>query len=99
VTVTASSSTYDTDPVGDVLEQPEFLNACVRIETALGPEDLLDACKAVEAELGGPGSAPPSTCTTARGRSTSTSCCSAIRSTTRPGCACRTPRCWSGGSC
>jgi 2-amino-4-hydroxy-6-hydroxymethyldihydropteridine diphosphokinase len=52
VTVLASSSTYDTDPVGLVLDQPAFLNACVRIETELGPEELLDACKAVEAELG-----------------------------------------------
>jgi 2-amino-4-hydroxy-6-hydroxymethyldihydropteridine diphosphokinase len=48
----ASSSTYDTDPVGLVLDQPSFLNACVRIETRLGPEELLDACKAVERELG-----------------------------------------------
>jgi 2-amino-4-hydroxy-6-hydroxymethyldihydropteridine diphosphokinase len=52
VTVLASSSTYDTDPVGEVLEQPDFLNACVRIETALAPEELLDACKDVERELG-----------------------------------------------
>ncbi len=52
VTVTAASSTYDTDPVGEVQDQPSFLNACVRIETALGPEALLDACKAVEQELG-----------------------------------------------
>ena len=52
VAVTASSATYDTDPVGEVLDQPDFLNACVRIETALAPEELLDACKAVEAELG-----------------------------------------------
>ena len=43
---------YDTDPVGEVLDQPSFLNACVRIATELGPEALLDACKAVEAELG-----------------------------------------------
>ncbi|HEY8582720.1 MAG TPA: 2-amino-4-hydroxy-6-hydroxymethyldihydropteridine diphosphokinase, partial [Capillimicrobium sp.] len=47
-----SSSVYDTDPVGEVLDQPSFLNACVRIETDLGPEGLLDACKAVERELG-----------------------------------------------
>ncbi len=52
VMVLASSSTYDTDPVGEVLDQPDFLNACVRIETDLGPEELLDAAKAVEAELG-----------------------------------------------
>ena len=52
VSVAASSSTYDTDPVGEVLDQPSFLNACLRIETDLGPEELLDACKAVERELG-----------------------------------------------
>lgn len=52
VRVTASSSTYDTDPVGEVLDQPAFLNACVRIETGLAPEELLDACKDVERELG-----------------------------------------------
>jgi 2-amino-4-hydroxy-6-hydroxymethyldihydropteridine diphosphokinase len=52
VTVLASSSLYETQPVGLVLDQADFLNACVRIETALGPEDLLDACKAVEREVG-----------------------------------------------
>lgn len=52
VRVVAASSTYDTDPVGEVLDQAAFLNACVRIETDLGPEELLDACKAVERELG-----------------------------------------------
>ena len=52
VKVLASSSTYETDPVGEVLDQPDFLNACIRIETALGPEKLLDACKDVENELG-----------------------------------------------
>ena len=52
VTVLASSSTYDTDPVGEILDQPAFLNACVRVQTALDPEALLDACKAVERELG-----------------------------------------------
>jgi 2-amino-4-hydroxy-6-hydroxymethyldihydropteridine diphosphokinase len=52
ITVRASSSIYDTEPVGEVLDQPDFLNAVIRIETALGPEELLDACKAVERELG-----------------------------------------------
>jgi 2-amino-4-hydroxy-6-hydroxymethyldihydropteridine diphosphokinase len=52
VTVLASSSTYDTDPVGEVLDQPAFLNACLRIQTDLDPIGLLDACKAVEAERG-----------------------------------------------
>lgn len=52
VSVLASSSVYETDPVGLVLEQPPFLNACLRIETGLGPEQLLDLCKEVERELG-----------------------------------------------
>ena len=48
----ASSSIYDTEPVGLILDQPEFLNAVVRIETGLGPEQLLAACKTVEREVG-----------------------------------------------
>jgi 2-amino-4-hydroxy-6-hydroxymethyldihydropteridine diphosphokinase len=52
VTVAASSSTYDTDPVGDVLDQPDFLNAAIEIETGLGPEQLLDSVKHVELLLG-----------------------------------------------
>ena len=52
VQVLASSSVYETEPVGEVLDQRDFLNACVRIETELEPEALLDACKAVERALG-----------------------------------------------
>ena len=52
VDVLASSSVYETEPVGLVPDQRDFLNACVRIETELTPERLLDACKAVERELG-----------------------------------------------
>jgi 2-amino-4-hydroxy-6-hydroxymethyldihydropteridine diphosphokinase len=52
VIVEASSSTYDTDPVGEILDQPDFLNACLRVRTGLGADDLLDVCKAVERELG-----------------------------------------------
>ena len=52
VTVTASSSVYETEPQGEVLDQPEFLNACLEVDTELGPEDLLDTCKVVEAEVG-----------------------------------------------
>jgi 2-amino-4-hydroxy-6-hydroxymethyldihydropteridine diphosphokinase len=35
-----------------VLEQPDFLNAALRISTALEPEPLLDVCKAIEVEQG-----------------------------------------------
>lgn len=52
VEVEAVSSAYLTEPVGEVLDQPDFLNAAVRIATGLEPEQLLDACKAVEAERG-----------------------------------------------
>lgn len=52
VPVLASSSVYETEPVGEMLDQREFLNACVRIETELEPESLLDTCKAVERVLG-----------------------------------------------
>jgi 2-amino-4-hydroxy-6-hydroxymethyldihydropteridine diphosphokinase len=52
VQVVASSSVYETEPVGEVTDQPDFLNACVRVETALGPVELLDACKATERALG-----------------------------------------------
>jgi 2-amino-4-hydroxy-6-hydroxymethyldihydropteridine diphosphokinase len=50
--VLACSSLYETEPVGLVLDQPEFLNACLRIETELGPEALLEACKEVERTVG-----------------------------------------------
>jgi 2-amino-4-hydroxy-6-hydroxymethyldihydropteridine diphosphokinase len=52
VEVLAGSSLYQTEPVGLVLDQADFLNACLRIRTDLGPEELLDACKAVERQVG-----------------------------------------------
>jgi 2-amino-4-hydroxy-6-hydroxymethyldihydropteridine diphosphokinase len=52
IEVEAVSSAYVTEPVGEVLDQPDFLNAAVRIRTDLEPERLLDACKRVEAERG-----------------------------------------------
>jgi 2-amino-4-hydroxy-6-hydroxymethyldihydropteridine diphosphokinase len=52
VRVLRSSATYDTEPVGLILDQPEFLNACIEIETEHDPIELLDACKEVEREVG-----------------------------------------------
>jgi len=52
VAVEAVSSLYETEPVGEILDQPDFLNSAARIRTELEPEDLLDVCKAIEAELG-----------------------------------------------
>jgi 2-amino-4-hydroxy-6-hydroxymethyldihydropteridine diphosphokinase len=48
----ASSSVYETAPQGEVLDQPDFLNACLALDTDLKPEDLLDVCKGVERQLG-----------------------------------------------
>ena len=50
--VVASSSVYETAPQGEVLDQPDFLNACLAIETSLEPEELLDAAKEVERDMG-----------------------------------------------
>ena len=58
VEVEAVSSLYETEPVGEVLDQPDFLNAAVRIRTDLDPEDLLAVCKEIEAERGRDFSAP-----------------------------------------
>jgi 2-amino-4-hydroxy-6-hydroxymethyldihydropteridine diphosphokinase len=52
VEVEAVSSLYETEPVGEILDQPDFLNAAARIRTGLEPEALLDVCKAIELEQG-----------------------------------------------
>jgi len=52
VSPTACSSTYDTDPVGEVPDQPSFLNACVLVQTALEPLELRGEVKRLERELG-----------------------------------------------
>jgi 2-amino-4-hydroxy-6-hydroxymethyldihydropteridine diphosphokinase len=52
IEVLASSSVYDTDPVGEILDQQSFLNACLRVRTTLEPLALLDAVKHIERELG-----------------------------------------------
>lgn len=48
----AVSPLYETEPVGEILDQPDFLNAAIRICTNLEPGLLLDVCKGVEAERG-----------------------------------------------
>jgi 2-amino-4-hydroxy-6-hydroxymethyldihydropteridine diphosphokinase len=58
VVAVASSSTYETDPVGEVLDQPAFLNACLAVETALEPEVLLGVAKQVEQAMGRTTSGP-----------------------------------------
>ncbi|HEU4735645.1 MAG TPA: 2-amino-4-hydroxy-6-hydroxymethyldihydropteridine diphosphokinase [Solirubrobacterales bacterium] len=52
VAVEAISSAYETEPVGEVLDQADFLNAAIRIRTELEPEALLDLCKEIEVARG-----------------------------------------------
>lgn len=49
--VVNASSIYETDPVG-YLEQDPFLNMVIKINTELGPYELLDALMCIERELG-----------------------------------------------
>jgi 2-amino-4-hydroxy-6-hydroxymethyldihydropteridine diphosphokinase len=62
IEIEASSSVYETEPVGEILDQPDFLNAVVRVSTDREPEELLDLCKAIEVEqgrmMGGPRHGP-----------------------------------------
>lgn len=50
VTVTQESSVYDTAPVG-YLDQDNFLNMVVKVETTLESMDLLDLCQEIEENL------------------------------------------------
>ena len=52
IRVVSASSVYQTEAVGEP-PQPDFLNMAVEIMTDLSPHVLLDACRRVEAELGG----------------------------------------------
>lgn len=51
--LTAASPVYMTEPVGEE-EQERFYNGVVELETALPPEELRRATKAIEQELGRP---------------------------------------------
>ena len=51
ITVVARSADYRTPPWGQT-DQPWFLNGAVAVDTALDPHALLDACLAVEHDLG-----------------------------------------------
>lgn len=52
--VTGMSSLYETEPIADVGDPGpgRFLNGIVRLETALPPDRLLDACRKIEEALG-----------------------------------------------
>ena len=75
VEVLASSSVYETEPVGEVLDQPDFYNACLRIRTALRRRRCSTPARPSSASWAG----SPAACATGRARSTSTCSCSARR--------------------
>jgi 2-amino-4-hydroxy-6-hydroxymethyldihydropteridine diphosphokinase len=52
VRVVRSSSVYETEPVGEITDQPDFYNAVAEIETTLDPHALLATCKRIERALG-----------------------------------------------
>lgn len=51
VSLGARSRFYRTPPWGNV-DQPDFVNAAVAVDTALGPHDLLDVLLATERDFG-----------------------------------------------
>jgi len=52
VRVSSRSSWHETTPVGGPPGQGDFLNGACEIMTTLHPEELLDRCQEIEAELG-----------------------------------------------
>ena len=79
---------YETAPQGEVLDQPDFLNAVPRDRDRARHRGAARPLQAVERGLG----REPAARATGRARSTSTCSCSASSSTTPSGSRCRTPR-------
>ncbi len=50
--IAAVSPFYRAKPWGTILDQPDFVNAVVALDTHRGPRDLLNSLKAEEARLG-----------------------------------------------
>lgn len=49
--ILATSSIYETAPFG-VTDQPDFLNCCIKLDTRLSPQELLERTRGIERELG-----------------------------------------------
>lgn len=52
VVIIAKASLYVTAPQGEVLDQPDFVNSALKIETHLGPIQLLELAKSIEHDMG-----------------------------------------------
>lgn len=46
------SSVYETEPFDVLSQQENYLNCCVKLDTRLAPEALLERCLEIEAQLG-----------------------------------------------
>jgi 2-amino-4-hydroxy-6-hydroxymethyldihydropteridine diphosphokinase len=58
VRIHARSRVYETEPQAGAVGQQDFLNACVAVETELDPDALLTTAKRIELELGRDPDAP-----------------------------------------
>lgn len=56
--IVARASLYLTAPQGEVLDQPDFVNSVLKVETHLGPIQLLELAKSVEHQMGRDPAAP-----------------------------------------
>jgi len=52
ISVRAVSPLYETDAVGGPTGQPRYINAAIRVETSLPPEQLLECAGQIECALG-----------------------------------------------
>lgn len=52
IVVISRASIYVTAPQGEVLDQPDFYNSAIKIETHLGPQQLLEVAKSIEHAMG-----------------------------------------------
>ncbi len=50
--IVARASMYVTAPQGEVLDQPDFINSAVKVETHLEPIQLLELAKSIEHAMG-----------------------------------------------
>jgi 2-amino-4-hydroxy-6-hydroxymethyldihydropteridine diphosphokinase len=58
VRITGRSHVYETEPQAGAVGQQDFLNACIAVETELDPRALLALAKRIELELGRDPDAP-----------------------------------------
>lgn len=52
IATTATSAVYETEPQAGAVGQDDFLNACIAVETELDADALLSTAKQIELELG-----------------------------------------------